>query len=59
MKSLTKQIEQLILNEDNLERRHLLGKLASSINMNVAAENREKDPLWFDGRHRNCEKMYA
>ena len=50
MKSLTKQIEQLVLNEENVERRHLLGKLATSINMNVAAEDRDKDPLWFDGK---------
>ena len=51
MKSLTKQIEQLVLNEENVERRYLLGKLATSINMNVAAEDRDKDPLWFDGKH--------
>ena len=50
MKSLTKQIEQLVLNEENVERRHLLGKLATCINMNVVAEDRDKDPLWFDGK---------
>ena len=51
MKSLTEQIEHLILNEDDVERRHLLGKLVTSINMNIDAESREKDPLWFDGNN--------
>ena len=49
VRSLANEIEAWVLSEENVERRHLLGKLVTSVGGNIRAETRDSDPLWFHG----------